>query len=285
MGTGMACTPSTSLTVAAKLTLQSTWPSALAVAQGMGPVNIWLLSTYNVDSSNKITGTTKTCGNQTPPITLNDTGDMAVGAAPGSMAQVQIVIPKMTWEDPHMPVTNITGTLGGWNVGSSINIDPSTTCDGLASSSMYCNPTVTWPQQGMQIPTTDIIDSDNDMHPGITGVPKGDGGFYLPHVGVTPDTAQADQLYLVLRTEVQLSGTMMSCSEQTGNATVNLLNNHVIGCRRVDTGGDCMAADWQFIDSNTTIYMVMSGTFDAKVLSTDGGAATCDDVLAQTYSN
>ena len=282
-GDGAACTPESPLTVAAKLTLEATWPAAIAVVKGMGPVNIWLLSTYDVDSNNGITGSTRMCGHQTPPIPLNVGGGPAVGSLPAP--QIETVIPLSTWDAKDMSITPVTGIMGGWNINSSIDVGPWTTIEGLTAQSPYADPDMPWPDQGAQIDPTDIMDSDDDGHPGITGLPLADGGFTLPRVDVASDAVQADQLYLVLRTGVSLSGTLTSCSEQTGIATVALLDSHVIGCRRVDTMMDCMPADWRFVDLNTPILRVMSGTFDAKVLSTSGGPATCDDVLAQTYAN
>ncbi len=110
----------------------------------------------------------------------------------------------------------------------------------------------------------------------------------------------ADKLYVALRTELQLYGLSKSCTDIEGTVGVKLLNNHVIGCELSD-GTNCMQPQWDFIDSNTTVY-VGQGVPDfgchsprralrlrrdqrdvlvAKILSTDANSSIdCPAVLA-----
>jgi hypothetical protein len=130
----------------------------------------------------------------------------------------------------------------------------------------------------------DLADDDGDGHPGITGVPRSDSGFYVPYTAPSGGSP-TDQLYLAVRTEVSLYGTSTSCTESSGAATVNLLNNHVVGCdiagsAGADAGGNpCNQQQYGFIDSNTTVYQIAGGTYQTKQLATDGGGS-CADVLA-----
>ncbi len=284
-----SCPVLTHVTTATKLSLDATWPASLAVSPGSDKVYIWLLSNYDIDSSNKVTGTTITCKNQTPPITLNATGKIAVGAPSSGTAQVQIVIPTSTWDKVNANgkgTSSVTGQIGGWNVGSSLYIAPSTSHAGLSPTSTFADPATTWPApnaNGTAIPLTDVADDDGDGHPGITAIPSSDSGFYVPKTDLTGGLP-TDRLYLVTRTELSLYGTSTSCTEASGTATVGQFNNHVVGCdipgaTDGGAGTDCVAAQYGFIDSNTTVYEVTSGTFQTKELSTDGGG-TCADVLA-----
>jgi len=292
-GSGSPCPVQTQVTMALKLTLSSTWPLTLAVRQGMGDVAIWLLSNYTVDSQNRLAGRVKTCGNKTPPITLTDNGAASVGASTGTTAQVQITIPSTVWNAPSMPTTPVTGMLGGWNVGSSLSVDPVVTLSGLSPTSQWASASTAWPMavsSGSAIPMSDIRDDDGDGKPGITATPSSQMPYYVPRTGflmgstLSPPT---DKIYVVLRTELSLFGLSTSCTEGAGTATVNLLNNHVVGCHIPDVDGgagtDCIDTQYDFIDQNTTAYMVMGGTYVSKILASgtgDGGAVTCDDVLS-----
>jgi hypothetical protein len=264
----------------------------------MGKVFIVILSTYDIDSQNHITGKTQTCQSTTPAISLNAIGQGAVGA-PGP-AQVAIQLPSTTWNAPSMPKFNVTGTLGGWHVGASFAIDPVTTLAGLSPTSAFAKADAVWPMSGTQLMTMcpdmcptggtptaacDIIDDDCDHHPGITSIPRSatttgmaDSMYYVPKTATT-NGRPTDKLYLVLRTELSLSGTNTSCTEGSGTANVTQLNNHVVGCDvSMPPMTDCTPDEYNYIDSNTTVYAVMSGTYATKQLT--GATPTCDDAVA-----
>jgi len=311
-GGGGPCPTLTEETVGAKVTLAVTWPPTLANNGGSGNINIWLLAQYTINGT-AVTGTTATCGNQTPPIPLTPFGSQTEGLTSGT-AVVQVGFAPSTWAtilaNPAKAPTTTSGTLGGWNIGSSFLINPTDSVYGLSASSMYSQASTTWPASAGTIPMGDLTDDDMDGHPGITGIPSSAMGFSLPSTAAqaTPPYApQADKLYLALRTELSLYGTSSSCTDISGSVGVQLLNNHVVGCDLADDGGDCttpystgMVSGGQsgFIDSNTTVYIGpgvkipastpaasytppdIAGTFTAKILSTDGGGVTCADVLA-----
>lgn len=290
-GGGGPCTLPAQRTTVAKLTLSSSWPATIADLTGTGDVSILLLMSYGVDSHGGITGRLKTCGNQTPPLTLSPFATSAVGAPDGS--QVAITIPSSVWNAPTMPSTPFTGTLGGSNIGSSFGVDPVVTLSGLKPDSQWASASTAWPgpfvstsqaMSGPVIPASDITDDDGDGKPGIAALPRGDMGFFVPRVALSMTAPQTDKLYVVLRTELSLYGTSTSCTDGAGTATVSLLNNHVIGCHIPDVDGgagtDCDPGQYNFIDSNSTAYQVMSGTYLSKQLTSgtgDGGAVTCDD--------
>jgi hypothetical protein len=313
----MACPAQTDEVVAAKVTLNVNWPATLANAGCVSPkcngaINIWLLSQYHING-NAVTGSTTTCGNQTPPIPLTSLGSQSEGLPMGQTATVQVNFAADVWKQiaKNAPPAMATGTLGGWNVGSSLQIDPTTTAYGLKPTSMFAKPATAWPCSQSDIPMADLADDDGDGFPGITGTPAMGNGDYLPATNLMtspPFAPQADKLFLALRTELRLYGHSTSCTDSEGGAEALLLNNHVVGCHIpqgmtcADSTCNCTAAQWNFIDSNTTVYVGegvtipaamgscqagfepanITGTFQSKILSNaaDGGGIDCAAVLA-----
>jgi hypothetical protein len=283
-GTGMACTPLTTFTTATKITVATTWPQALAIngctaaAGCSAPFTIWLLTNYTV-TGNTISASSKTCGNESPPVILNATGNLVTGVPAGMTGEVLNQFPLSVWTAPDMPVTVTTGTIGTWNVGSSISIDKSTNLIGLKATSALADPTMPWPGAASGLPQGDIVDSDDDGHPGITGIPANGNGFYYPHTAADPTTPQVTQLYIASRTTLSLYGVATSCTETEGRAFVSHLENHIIGCQEMDgticTDGDPSMGSG-FIDSNTTQFVPGAGTFKAKQIP---AGSTCADVL------
>jgi len=290
-GGGMACTPQTQEYVAAIFTLDVTWPAVLAANGGSGQLYIWSMSNYMINGSS-IAGTTLTCGNQLLPLPLNGTGRSALGLPSTGTVQVLIELPTaLTWDNVSRTAP-VTGTLGGWNVGSSISINPVTSIEGLKPTSTYANPATPWPSAGTAFMPSDLQPDDTKLTAGDNGIiayPLNNtcAGFYLPATGLGTGSPVADEIYLVTRTTLSLYGTSTSCTESSGAITVSQLQNHPIGCH-VQGGSDCTAAEWQFIDSNTTVYSGLGGagtpiegTFQSKqIMGADGGAPTCDDVIA-----
>ncbi len=310
-GGGMPCAPRTTETVGSKISLTVTWPTTLANAgcdstmtpPCSGTINIWLLAHYDISGSN-VTGTTITCGNQTPDIPLTPTGTQSEGVTSGT-ARVQVSFDPSVWtgiaKNMMKAPTSTSGLLGGWAIGSSLQINPTNSVYGLADTSMYAKAATVWPGSESAIMRSDITDDDMDGHPGITATPSSAMGYSLPATAaqLTPPFApQADQLYLALRTSLALYGTSTSCNEVSGSVGVQLLNNHVIGCRLANDAGDCTMGQWDFIDSNTTVYLGpgvkvplsvlppsfeppgISGTFTAKIFDADAGNIDCSTVLS-----
>ena len=289
VGPGMLCPTLTQVTTATRLTLDVTWPPTNSTAKPTAGSNpqlfIWLLSNYTVGSDNTISGATYTCGNQTPPFSLTGLGDTAQGEPSGVTAQLQITFLPQVWDSimTHMNSgmgTPATGSIGGWNIGSSFEINPVTSVLGLKPTSMYASPSTMWPMYETSIPSTDYSDDDDDGHIGITATPLGTSSTSMPYVlpvtSLTGGGPPATKLFVVTRTELALYGKSTSCTTGEGTATVTLLNNHVIGCELqgydADSGPDAdtaslcddgaiSGAQTQFLDTNTTQYQVVSGTY------------------------
>jgi hypothetical protein len=259
----------------------------------------------------KITGTVVTCKNEIPPIPLSALGAIAEGVDSGTaIVDVQITAP--TWKaianNPRKAPAMTTGMLSGWNVGSTITIDPSTTVYGLSATSTFANASTPWPCSESSLMMSDLSDDDGDMKPGITDTAFNMNGWVFPATASAAGSQQADELYVATRTELSLMGTSTSCTESCGTATVQLLNNHIVGCHIVGTpaGTLCPMSQYDYVDQNTTVFLgrpyvsggavmyppggacptpvqlnpKITGQFHSKILASDGGTATCDDVLA-----
>jgi hypothetical protein len=279
-GTGPACTKTYPLSVGTLVTVAVSWPGTAAVAKGSGNFYIWLLTTYSADSSNKITGTTFSCGNAPAVLTLSATGDIALGVPSGMTGLIKPEYPADSWDGT--PGTAITGTLGGTNTGSSFLIDPSVTLYGLKASDPLSDPTMKWPTSYSALTQSDLTYADGGAyvagmgHPGIRGTFDSTPPYYLSGTSLAPGAPKADQFWSATRTQLGLYGLSKSCTETTGTANVTLINNRVVGCELIDGGGPCTTDQYGFLDSNTTQYAPGAGSFDSKDLSS---GATCADVL------
>jgi hypothetical protein len=255
------------------------WPASAAVAKGTDqPYYLWLLSTYSVDGNNHITGTTITCGTTPAILTLSALGAMAEGVMSG---QVKPTYPADSWTD--VPPTNITGTVGGSNIGSSFYTDPSLSLQGLKPSDPLSNPATPWPASQSALVQSDLTYADGGAyvmgqgHPGIRGVFDTTPPYYPGTTSLATNSPRADQFWTVNRVQLSLYGTTgPTCADTSGQAFVTLINNRVVGCELADGGGPCTMDQYGFLDSNTTQYTPATGTFQAKELT---AAQTCADVL------
>ncbi len=280
-GGGMACTKTYPVSVGTLITATVSWPQTAAVAAGSGPYYLWLLTTYSADASGSIKGTTTTCGTAPAIVTLSALGDMAENVPSGQTGQVKPVYPPDSFTAT--PPTDITGTLGGTNVGSSFEVDPNVTLQGLKPDDPLSDPTKAWPQSQSAFTAGELTYADGGVyvdpmgHPGIHAVFDGTPPYYLSTTSLSMDSPRASDFWSVNRVQLGLYGTSTSCTETTGTAFVTLINNRIVGCELANDAGRCTSDQYGFIDSNTTQYKPTNGTFDSKELM---AGQTCTDVLA-----
>jgi len=279
VGDGGACMKTYPLSVGTLITATVSWPGTAAVAKGTGPYYLWLLTTYSV-ANGKITGTTSTCGTQPAILTLTQLGDMAEGAPAGQVGQVKPTYPDDSWTD--VPSTPITGTLGGTDIGSSFEVDPNLTLQGLTPSDPLKDPTMKWPSSESALTQSDLTYADGGAYvqgvgqPGIRGVFVTTPPYYPGTTSLAPGAPLAADFWTVNRVQLSLYGKSTSCTETTGSAYVTLINNRIVGCSLANDGGACSQSQYGFLDENTTQYAPANGTFDAKDMAAN---ATCADVL------
>jgi len=262
---GMACPSFAAFTLAVQISMDVTWVAGTATNAGTGKVVLWNRSKLT-SSGTTLGGETITCGTLLPDLVLNFLGNIAAGGS-----KVLIEIPTKDWDAPTMPKYPSNGTLAAWTVGSALTIEPTIVLVGLTMP----DPNAAWPASTMGIAT---VDADSDGKPGMLAVPKGDGGYTQPPtaIGLVGSAPVADNLYLVSRTSVALTGKTTTCEEQAGTAMVKYFDSHVAGCH-VKGAAECDTTQADFIDQSRTIYQVTGASFKSKKIA-DG--ATCADVRA-----
>jgi hypothetical protein len=270
------CTQVTNMTIGTNISMAVTWPGTTSAQAGSGTVHIWLLSDFTA-SGNSFSGTTRTCGTTLPGVTLTGLGSIAAGGS-----KVQILLGDSVWSASAMPTYMSTGTQTGYNPGDTITVNPTVALIGLALPQGTDPSSYAWPSSTWSFPSgTTFPDHDGDGNPGITATPQMGNGYVDPPtaVGLGGSAPSADQIYVATRSDIALSGKWSSCTDQSGTATINHFDNHVVGCH-IKNGGACTtgAANTQadFIDQNRTVYAPGSATFVAKTLAS---GAKCSDVL------
>jgi hypothetical protein len=186
---------------------------------------------------------------------------------------ILIEIPNTAWDAPSMPTFQLQQTQTGWNVGSMLNNSYAV----MIGYTMANGATADWPASHTGVAMT--ADSDGDMNPGLTALPRNGGGYVLPPtstIGALLNGPRADRLYLVTRNVASNAMTRTSCDESSGTSTFMHFDNHVLGCH-VSGGAECKSDEVDFIDTNRTKYVVTSATIETKVVA---DAATCADVRA-----
>jgi len=211
-----------------------------------------------------LTGTLKPCGSVLPPTSLT----ALVG---GGM--ILIEIPNAAWDAAGMPTFQMQQMQTGWNVGSMLNNSYAV----MIGYTMANGATADWPPSYTGVTMT--ADSDGDMNPGLTALPRNASPYVLPptsSIGALLNGPRADKVYLVTRNVASNMMTRTSCNESSGTSTFMHFDNHVVGCH-ISGGSECKPEEVDFIDMNRTKYVVMSATIDSKVVA---DAATCADVRA-----
>ena len=250
------CAARTSFVLGAHITVGLRWPGTLGTTAGDGEFNLWNLYRVTVDGDT-VTTSISPCGSELPPLTFS----ALVGGG-----QSLIEIPTSVWDITDFPRFAGTGSIAGFEPGSAFGTQPAVSLVGLTMA----DPSAEWPSSYTDVTTTD---PDADGNPGITAIPASGDGFTSPPVSIIGP--RVDQVNIVSRTATQLSGTFSSCTELSGSATLELFDNHVVGCRTVE-GDACSDTQTDFVDSNRTVYEVEEGgTFTARILDE---AATCADV-------
>jgi len=300
------CPAQSTITLGAHITFPVSWPAALAISQGTGTVDIWLLSTLTLQGDGgAFTGTAKTCGTNLPAIPLNGTGQDATccptcgtgGGGTCTWNQVDVAFNNMEWDSLITTTFPTTGMQTGWNPGDMLDTNTTMGLLGLTVSS-YGNNTnpQAWPPAATAVctgsgkgstavftgtcgsfPGADVTDDDGDGFPGITSNPTPSSTnpmFTLPptHVSLGAIPPLADQLYIVSRNQLELSGMRMSsCTAGSGTAKITLFDNHVVGCHSTATStngdlsftgpaGACDESQVAFVDGSRTIYGTSEST-------------------------
>jgi hypothetical protein len=255
---GGACGTSCNLsgTWAAKMTVQLSWPSSIALATGSGSLQIWLLMT-GTQSGNSIPASLVICG-----ITLPDFPSSSL--AGNELYGLTFPNTLFDHSPPFLPTVAAAMTLGGSAPGATVSVPSVAFLLGLTLASPT---TAAWPSTPETVTSADM---DADGKAGVT-TPYKSGGSYLPVPVNFSKMARADKAYLAARVVASMSGTLASCTSITGTATVTNFDTHILGCEYAG-GGDCTQTDSDFTDTNRPAYVAGAATISLVKIAS---GATC----------
>jgi hypothetical protein len=254
---------------ALKVTATVSWAATGVVAAGMNQtVNLWALI-QGTQTGNTLTGTEVPCGIVLPDFAAV-IGNMTYG----------VTFPNSLFDNTYLTPVSSSLTVGSSMPGATLASGAVANLIGIS----FANPaTAAWPN--LATAQADQVDADADGQVGVTALPKtgaipGGGTYASIPVNLIP-TVYADRLYMTLRSVIALNGTLTSCTQTSGSATVSHLDNHIIGCHvqggAAGSAGNCTAAEAMFADTNSPKLTASSATFSAVKLT---NAATCPNVRA-----
>lgn len=257
-GNGGSC--DLDMDVAIRLTLDVSWSAGLAVLEGSGQIDIWLLGHLTPD------GTEIALSGQVCDLMLPDfsTGLLAGNETYGTE------FPGAIWSAPSMPTIDAIATVSASEPGATLHLQKGAVILGGDMTDPLNDP---WPASWSGV---NAVDHDGDGSPGVTAMAKTGGDYSYPRIDVLNSDARAEAIYIASRTIMEFDGAIDACDAASGSATVTM-ENHAVGCRQVG-GSPCSSGQTDTLDGNMPQFMVMGGQFDLVRLP-DGAA--CGDVLAE----
>jgi hypothetical protein len=261
---GSTCGTSCDLsgTWAAKVIVQLSWPSSLALATGSGTLDIWLLLT-GTQSGNSLPSTLLPC-----EITIPDFPSSSV--AGNELYGLTFPNALFDHSPAFLPTTPAAVTLSGSAPGSTVTVPPIAFLVGVT----LANPTTAaWPSTPEMVTSNDV---DQDIKTGVTTPYKSGGSYVSVPVNVTK-SPRADNAYLASRVVTSMSGTLASCTSIAGTATVTNFDTHILGCELAGDAGTCTQADSDFTDNNRPAYVTGAATVNLVKIA---NGATCATVRA-----
>ena len=246
--------------VAILLTMDVSWPGGIAVLEGQGQIEAWLLATLTTtDGGVQLSG--RMCELALPDF---QTGALAGGETYGTQ------FPAAVWTHPNMPTIDAVATVSSADPGAVLMLERGAVVLGGMMGDPLNDP---WPASWDGVMA---VDHDGDGSPGITAVAKVGGNYAYPRIDILNTNARAEALYIVSRTIMEFDGIIDTCDTASGGATVTM-ENHAVGCRTVG-GGTCSSGQTDTLDNNMPQFMVLGGHFALARLP-DG--ATCADAVAE----
>jgi len=283
-------------TYATKVTLPVGWPTTTAIQGDKGDIQIWFLGIQILGSDGmSYTGTTRTCRTVLPDGTLTP---LAQGVTGGMKIQIAITDATFDAIARTFPISGTQGPPGGM-----YSEQPQLGGLGLVDGSAYLSLSMpmAWPPDCAMMGSTcnsigsfmmsDLQDDDHDNNQGITATPSSMSPYVLPPTAMIGGNS-ADKVYIVLRQELQLTGTRSADGmSTTGTAILSLFDNHVVGCHTT-VPANCTSDEASFVDMNRIKYTTQAdytmtnppaisatkqvmGTFTSQQIS---NGASCSDV-------
>jgi hypothetical protein len=239
-------------TYALKLTVPTTWPGTSLIDAGSGDFKFWARLVFTQNGT-ALTGTVTTCDHVVPDF------------AGGLNEDYGIIYPASIFAAA-LPSLATSATLGGTGPGSSFTLARSALMLGLRMNNPVLDP---WPSAGSVMQ----VDSDGDGKPGVTATYKSTGGFSRPPVNGF-GTARAQTGYMAARVVFQLAGTLTSCTQSSGSATVQDIDSRTLGCRISGGSRDCNGSEQNHLDSNAPGYQTRPSTYTLTKVAAGSSCAT-----------
>lgn len=249
-------------TFALKLTVPTTWPSSTTIAAGSGTFTYWALLEWT-QSGTSLTGSVKPCGEVVPDFSM----------VPPLSEDYGVTYAASVYDTTPLPSTGTSGSLGGTGPGSSFTLAPSALMLGVELSDPVND---AWPSQNTLLSMNLHRDADADGKPGLSGAYKSGGGYSQIPVNTFAST-RARTGYIATRVVFSLSGTLTSCTQSSGSASAQDIDNHTLGCRISTDSRDCNGTEADHLDSNTPNFQTQPSSY--SLLKIAAGAA-CSDVGA-----
>jgi hypothetical protein len=241
---------------ALKVSVPATWPSTSVLSSGSGTFVMWLLVQLTQNGTS-LTGNVTPCGQTVPDFK----------AAAFINETYGVTYPTTIFDrTPLLPSVAATATLGSTAPGASFSMAKTAWVAGVTLSNPATDP---WPSESAVVAT----DSDADGKPGVTATYKSGSGYSSPPTN-SLGSSRASRDYLATRIAFSLSGTLTSCTQASGTATVPDIDFHTVGCR-LTSNSDCNSSATSYLDSNAPNYQTGSGSFSMAKLT---GGAACSDV-------
>jgi hypothetical protein len=250
---------------ALKVTATVSWAGTLVISAGTNQtVTFWALI-QGTENGTTLSGTIVPCGIALPDF-MSSIGGLTYG----------VTFPNSIFDGGHLTPVNASLTVSSTAPGATVTTAAEANLIGIN----LANPaTAAWPN--LMTAQTDQVDADADGNPGVTGIPKSGTPYSSIPVQIVPTAIYASQLYFALRSVISLNGTLNTCTNASGNATVSHLDNHIIGCRTMAADGGigslCTSTETTFADNNSPVLTTNSAKFTASMLT---NAATCPNVRA-----
>ena len=244
---------------AIRVTVNVTWDGGIAVLEGGGTINMWLLGKLDPTSGGlNLTG--NLCRLELPDF---ETGAIAGGETYGTL------FADAMWASPGIPGIDAFVELSSADPGATLHLDEGGVVLGADLGDPLNDP---WPSEWSGL---NAVDHDSDGLPGISSSAKVGGNYAYPRIDILNSDARAEALFVASRTILEFEGVVNDCDSAGGNVVMSM-ENHTVGCH-VQGGGDCTSQQTTTLDNNLPVFAVQAGVFQLERLPT---GSSCSEVFA-----
>jgi hypothetical protein len=246
-------------TLAVKLSVTANWAARTYVSAGTGPLVAWFLL-QGTQTGNNLVATLSACGRTDPGFQSSVLSENYGFAYPNTLFDHVPI---------YLPTSAVTVALSNPSPGATLTLPASAVVMGVSMADPING---SWPSAA----SLTAVDMDMNTKAGVTVAYKNTGGFSYAPVNIFR-TARADSAYIASRFGFALNGTLTSCTQASGPATVSHADIHILGCKHSGSSTDCSASETSFLDTNHPQYTLGAASY---TLTKIAAAGTCADVRA-----